>query len=323
MKVSHLVTCCNETNTLSRLLYHILNTMNSEDEVIILQDNCSDGVDEYGKTTSDIIKGFINCPGFPIGVHWFKHSLDNDYGAHKNFGIEKCTGDFIFQIDGDEMPPDALLSDNLHDLLESNPTVEAYAVPRMNDFKGVTEAHAKQWGWVLTYNARPSLNDKTLNPLVNWPDYQWRLFKNDPKIRFKNRLHERIDGFSSYVVLPAEQDYALYHDKTIEKQIETNLRYNKDFLYAENLGRQIPLLFWNINKDGDLPEKNTVLNDHPIWNKIYESTFKPFLIKQSDKLEIVEIVKMDETSKDIRNKILQNHNVVLDNFTHFIRLKPK
>lgn len=237
MKISYLVTCCNETDTLDRLLYGILNVMTDGDEVVVLQDNCADGVNKYGKTTSDIIKRFIGCPGFSQDVYWFKHSLNNDFGAHKNYGIEKCTGDYIFQIDGDEYPPDSLCGENLGDLLESNPTVEAYAVPRMNDFKGVNEAHAKQWGWVLTYNPRPSINDKVLNPLVNWPDYQWRIFKRDyPRISFKRRLHERIEGYSSYVILPADQNYALYHDKTIEKQIETNLRYNKDFTQDENRG---------------------------------------------------------------------------------------
>lgn len=240
MKVSYLITCSTETNTLDRLLYGVLNLMPSDDEVIILQDTCADGVNEYGKSTSDIIKKYINCPGFSQNVYWIKNSLDNNYGKHKNFGIEKCAGDFIFQIDGDEIPPDALLGENLHALLESNPSIEAYAVPRMNDFKGVTEAHAKQWGWVLSYNPRPLLTDKTLNPLVNWPDYQWRIFKRDyPRISFTRRLHEKIEGYLPYVVLPAEQDYALYHDKTIEKQVETNLKYNKMFSQDENRGHSV------------------------------------------------------------------------------------
>ena len=73
-------------------------------------------------------------------------------------------------------------------------------------------------------------------PIVNFPDPQWRLFKNAPHIRFKNRLHERIDGFKSYAILPAEEEWALYHDKTIETQIKTNIRYNEWFTAAENAG---------------------------------------------------------------------------------------
>ena len=129
------------------------------------------------------------------------------------------------------MPPESLLGENLHALLDSNPSVEAYAVPRINDFKGVTEEHAKQWGWKLDHSPTYS------RPRVNWPDYQWRIFKRDyPRISFLRRLHEKIEGYSTFVYLPAEENYALYHDKTIEKQIETNLKYNKIFTEEENRG---------------------------------------------------------------------------------------
>jgi len=74
-------------------------------------------------------------------------------------------------------------------------------------------------------------------PLVNWPDYQTRIFKNLPSIRWRNRLHERISGNTNYVFFPKEEEYALYHNKTIEKQIETNLRYNKEFTANDNLGK--------------------------------------------------------------------------------------
>jgi hypothetical protein len=36
--------------------------------------------------------------------------------------------------------------------------------------------------------------------------------------------------------LPAKEEWALYHDKTIETQIQTNLRYNEWFTAAENAG---------------------------------------------------------------------------------------
>jgi glycosyltransferase involved in cell wall biosynthesis len=162
------------------------------------------------------------------------HPLNNDYGAHKNYGIEQCSGDFIFQLDGDELPPDSLLGENLHSLIESNPTIEAYAVPRINDFKGVTIEHAKQWGWRLDNS--PIYN----RPRVNFPDYQFRIFKKDyPRISFLRKLHEKIEGYNEYSFLPAEEDYALYHDKTIEKQIETNIRYNKNFSESDNKGHTI------------------------------------------------------------------------------------
>jgi hypothetical protein len=53
-------------------------------------------------------------------------------------------------------------------------------------------------------------------------------------------LHERIEGNNNYVYLPFEEDLALYHDKTIEKQVETNLGYNKRFTEKENQGFNLP-----------------------------------------------------------------------------------
>jgi len=79
-----------------------------------------------------------------------KFPLNNDYGTFKNEFIKHASGDWIFALDGDEIPPSALLGENLHALLENNPTIEAYAVPRLNVFNGVTDIDAIKWGWRLT-----------------------------------------------------------------------------------------------------------------------------------------------------------------------------
>jgi len=227
MKVSYLVTCSTETDTLDRLLdvlFSILDkkVLDKNNEIVIIEDK-----DTSNPATVDIIMKMFDV----YSASYYTHSLNNNYGEHKNFGIQKCRGDFIFQIDGDEMPPETLIGENLQALLESNPTVEAYAVPRINAWHGLTEEHAKQWGWPLSMS--PTYN----RPRAAWPDYQWRIFRNDyPRISFKKRLHERIEGYNNYVILPADENYALYHDKTIETQIATNLRYNKMFTEAENRG---------------------------------------------------------------------------------------
>lgn len=77
--------------------------------------------------------------------------------------------------------------------------------------------------------------------LVNAYDPQCRLFKNDPdRIKWVGKLHERIVGNKNYVYLPADEDLSLYHDKTIQKQVETNLRYNQKFTEKENKGFNLP-----------------------------------------------------------------------------------
>ena len=76
--------------------------------------------------------------------------------------------------------------------------------------------------------------------LVNAPDFQGRIFKNDPdRIKWDRKLHEKIIGHNQYSFPTPEEDYAIYHDKTIEKQLETNFRYNKVFTVEDNMGHKV------------------------------------------------------------------------------------
>ena len=139
MTISYLITACNETETLRNLLFHVILHVVPEDEIVVVldQDNKSE---ETEKIILDYQKSNNNEGNFKV----IYHSLHNNYGHHKNVGIEHCSKNFIFQIDGDECPPISLLGENLRALIDSNPTIEAYAIARINDFRGVTEEHAKQ-----------------------------------------------------------------------------------------------------------------------------------------------------------------------------------
>jgi len=223
ISLSYLITIKNEDSTLKNLLERIISLIEPSDEIIIL-DDFSDN-----SKTKQILLEYSN----KINVRVCQHALDNDYGSHKNYGIEQCNGDFIFAIDADELPPETLLGENLHALLEENPGIEAYAIPRINDFRGVTELDARQWGWKL------DISPTYERMRVNFPDYQFRIFlRSYPRISYKRRLHEKIEGYSKYCILPANEDYALYHDKTIEKQRETNGVYNILFTQEENRGHK-------------------------------------------------------------------------------------
>lgn len=77
-------------------------------------------------------------------------------------------------------------------------------------------------------------------PVVNWCDYQTRIYKNDPaRIKWDRRLHEKIEGFETMATLPSDEEFALYHDKTIETQLKTNKRYNEWFTEEENQGHNV------------------------------------------------------------------------------------
>ena len=228
MKISYLISCHNEAVQLRSLFYWINIHKTPLDEVIVL-DDFSD--EEY---TKGVLSEYVKNNDFKV----FQHALNADYGSHKNFGTKQCKGDYIFQIDGDERPNENILGENLHSIIESNPEIELIFVPRINDYKGVTEEHARQWGWRLTNSKSDGVAQG--RPLVNAPDFQGRIFKNVPdRIKWDRKLHEKIEGHNQYSFLPAEEEYALYHDKTIEKQLETNLRYNKVFTVEDNMGHKV------------------------------------------------------------------------------------
>jgi glycosyltransferase involved in cell wall biosynthesis len=218
MKISYLVTCHNETKTLDNLL-HILDNYigGTDDEVRIVVDNPT-------KETSDIL---YNWTSGQTKMFATEHALNKNYAEHKNFGNSLCSGDWIFQLDGDEMPPESLLGENLKSIIGSNPDVELIWVPRINDQRGVTEEDAKEFGWGLVY--LPEYESGKV-PLVSWPDYQPRIYKNVPdRIKWAKPLHEQIVGHTQYGSLPAELGCALFHDKTIETARVTNRKYKQDF----------------------------------------------------------------------------------------------
>jgi glycosyltransferase involved in cell wall biosynthesis len=224
LSISYLVTCHNETDTLIKLVERLINHRFDDDQIVIL-DDLSDNV---------VTQKFLNDVTGVKNVSIYSHSLNCDYGSHKNYGTEKCSGNWIFQIDADESPSETLIF-NIRDIISTNANVELIYVPRINDFKGVTQEHANQWGWKLTPS--PSCANR---PIINWPDYQSRIYKRIPdRIKWDRKLHEKIVGHNQYAFLPADEDLALYHDKTIEKQIETNLRYNKQFSVEDNKGHKV------------------------------------------------------------------------------------
>jgi glycosyltransferase involved in cell wall biosynthesis len=214
MFLSYLVTCHNETSSLDKLLSKLVQNKKDNHEIVLL-DDYSDNPESL-----EIIQKYKEKTSF------HQHKLDRNYGVHKNYGIEQCKGTWIFQLDGDEYPTDLLL-ENIDVVLESNVDNEVLWLPRLNYFTGVTELDVKTWGW--NYQ----------DGMINFPDYQSRIYRNLSHIRYQRRLHEKVEGFKSYTFVPPQKDYAIVHEKTIEKQRQTNLNYNKMFTDDENRGYHV------------------------------------------------------------------------------------
>ncbi len=205
MKISYAIPVCNELIEITKLLIFLEKHIDKKDEVIILFDsnNGSQSVENYLRAKS------VN----PTFFQWYPYHFDGHFANMKNHLKSLCTGDWIFQIDADELPHEFLIT-NLKELLKLNSTTEMFLVPRVNTVEGLTQKHINQWRW--------NINEKGW---VNWPDYQTRIIQNGPKIKWQNKVHEQIVGISTKGALPIEEEWCLYHPKTIGRQEAQNKFY--------------------------------------------------------------------------------------------------
>lgn len=205
MKISYALTVCNEFLEIQKLVNFLLLNKREEDEIIILFD--------YNNGTTEVLD-FLREKSVGEKIIFYKERFSNHFADWKNKLTEYCSGDYIFQIDADEIPH-KLLMINLPIILENNPDHEVYLVPRVNTVEGLTESHIKKWGW--------QVNNKGW---VNYPDYQYRIWKNKPEIKWKNKVHEVLEGHKNFTSLPSQEELSLYHPKTIERQEKQNEYYN-------------------------------------------------------------------------------------------------
>ena len=93
--------------------------------------------------------------------------------------------------------------------------VDVILVPRVNTVEGLTDEHIQKWGWNVDENG-----------WVNFPDYQWRIYKNSADIKWQNKVHETLIGYNTISNLPSIEELALYHPKTIDRQVKQNNYYD-------------------------------------------------------------------------------------------------
>ena len=209
MGISFAITAYNEHEELKQLLNQLVQIVKPNDEIVIQLDN---------KATNEVIKitdEFFNKHSEKVNIKKTFFGLDNHFANFKNNLKEHCAKDWIFQIDADETLSETFCR-IIHEVLETNEEIDLIAVPRVNIVNGLTQEDVTQWHWQLNNQG-----------WVNWPDFQHRIFKNKPEIKWVNKVHEQIIGWRTYAELPSEDDsYALYHIKDIDRQRAQNAFYS-------------------------------------------------------------------------------------------------
>ena len=203
MVISYAITVCNEQVEIQNLVTFLLDNKREQDEIVITFDskNGSNDVEEYLRAKS--VNGEFK---------WYPFEFNGNFSDLKNHTKDNCLGDYICHLDADEIPHETLV-EQLPQILEMN-EVDLVWLPRVNTVEGITDEHIKKWGWRLNEDG-----------WVNWPDYQWRIWKNIKSIKWKNKVHEVLEGHKTFASLPPVEEYALYHPKSIDKQEKQNKYY--------------------------------------------------------------------------------------------------
>jgi glycosyltransferase involved in cell wall biosynthesis len=216
LKVSYSITCYNEHKELDDLLHHLSKHTRDEDEVVITQDISKLGdkniIQDEFCALEKVIEKYQYGTYFNGNLKVTQFKFEKDFSKLKNYAKSKCSGDYIFSIDADEVPNEILLK-QLPQILEINDT-DLIWVPRINIVDGITDFHMNLWKW-----------RKTDEGWINFPDYQARIFRNQDHIKWVKPVHEIIEGAKTYSHLPPQEQLTLMHKKEITRQEIQNKLY--------------------------------------------------------------------------------------------------
>lgn len=202
MKISYAILTHNEGEYINKLLSLICTHKRDVDEIVIVDDFSTDSY------TIDILNNFSKS----INLHY--RNFDGDH-TQKNYLNSKCSGDYILQLDADELVSIDFIN-MLPDILEKNTNVDLFIMPRINTVDGLTDEWIQKWKW--------SINEKGW---VNFPDWQMRLYKNSKDIVWDGLLHSKIIGYNEYTFLPEDETFCIIHQKHLDRQIEQNNLYDR------------------------------------------------------------------------------------------------
>jgi hypothetical protein len=205
MKISYAITVCNELEEVKKLINFLHSNKRAEDEICVLLDK---------PKASHVLVDWLYRFSSSNWITLKESAFQGHFADWKNELTKMCSGNYIFQIDADEIPNLTLIQ-HLPAILDMNENVDVMLVPRVNTVEGLTQSHITKWGWRVDEKG-----------WVNFPDHQWRIYKNTPEIKWKNKVHEILEGFKVIANLPGTEAYSLYHHKQIERQEKQNNYYN-------------------------------------------------------------------------------------------------
>jgi Glycosyl transferase family 2 len=198
--VSYAIGVCDEAVELDVLLRALDESMVQSDEVVILVDRT--------RVTSQVREVLARW-GSRVNV--FEREFDGHFSKHKNYLNSKCRGEFIFNIDADEVPSSALV-ENIYQLISNG--ADLIYVPRVNLIPGATQKFLAECNFHLNKEG-----------FINWPDMQGRIYRRG--LMWGGDIHERIQGAQKTGQLQPEAMLSIWHVKSIDRMRKQKEYYQK------------------------------------------------------------------------------------------------
>lgn len=168
-------------------------------------------VDESTDSTKTILLKY--------GIRIIEGKLNNNYSALRNIAISSSTKEWIFFIDADET-----LEPGLHDALKSR---QIMAFCDSNNYDAVA------------FKRKNYIDGLMLNKIISppagnvqiYPDWQFRLFRNNGKIKWTLPVHESLSGYTSGYF--SQENYHILHMKSGSRQEMQNKKYATLYINAK------------------------------------------------------------------------------------------
>jgi len=204
MKITYAICVCDEHNELDRLLMFLKKTKHPDDDINLLIDTKNVTV-----PVRNVVEKHIDS------LQVCERPFDMNFGKHRNFQFKQCTGDYIFIIDADELPREPLIK-NIRGIIKDSES-DCLAIPRINIIPDLTDEQNEEWKFNVNEHG-----------WINWPDYTYRIFKNNSKIKYvKQELHEVLSGADAQKSLVAHPSLAIWHIKYSTRQMKQHLLYKQ------------------------------------------------------------------------------------------------